>query len=245
MERTGVCCQVQPWEADGRPTSKLELIQEVNEKPQELKWLPLATSPSYLWPSMSLFFIGLLISNLRNSGGQELSESLTWDGHMKDYQRPVLTLKCCPSWAVVLSRVWCLAKPQRATHWCVTEESEVTALRKSRACMHLERHGGGGEATVPAWAFYWHHRCKRKWPFVGLHLCVCPVSDTVCSLSAPPNCKKSFALCRVRPASRLWKPLGSASFPPIIRVAETRCGSWKKKTTKQQQKTNSVLLAYA
>lgn len=224
---------------NGRPTSRQELIQEVNEKPQELKWLPFTTSPSDLCGLAWAFsLIGLFISNLRNSGGQEFSESSACDGHMKDHRRPVLTLKCCRSFATVLSSMWWLVKPKRTTHWCVPKRRRLrsTPSGKSRVWVHPERQGRSGRGCGTCLGFpLGVIVANGSYPLLVLKCVILSRIQSVPSQTLPSVRSPLPWVESGQPADPGRKPLSSASFSLIISAAETRCTSWKNKQTKNNQ----------
>lgn len=129
---------------------------------------------------------------------------------MKDYQRPVLTLKCCGSGATVFSSVVACQAPKSHPLMCQKEEANVSTTGEEQGLSSSRK-----TWEVPAWAFQWGGIVANRNDPLLVFICVWFLSGTVCS-PLRLSCEKSFALGGVRPANRPWKPLSSASFQLII-----------------------------
>lgn len=94
---------------------------------------------------------------------------------MKDYQRPVLTLKCCGSGATVLSSVMACQAPKSHPLICHKEEANVSTTGEEQGLSSSRK-----SWEVPAWAFQWGGHCRQqKCPFVGLQMCMVFVRDSL------------------------------------------------------------------
>lgn len=129
---------------------------------------------------------------------------------MKDYQRPVLTLKCCGTGATVLSSVLACQAPKSHPLMRHKEEANVSTTGEEQGLSSSRKIW-----EVPAWAFQWGALSQTEMTLCSSSNVYGFWSGTVCS-PLRLSCKKSFALGGVRPASRPWKPLISASFQLII-----------------------------